>query len=275
VGGSVVVALRAVEVWYAATPRVLGPVDLSVRTGEHWALLGTNGAGKSTLLGIAGARRFPSGGTADVLGHRLGRTDLRQLRRRIGSVDPSARIPSWLDVARFTATGLTQTVQPATDGALPDADRPAVVAALAAAGIERLADRTVATLSAGERARARLARALVCSPDLLLLDEPAAGLDLPGRADLLETLERLADDRPTLTSLTVAHHLEELPATTTHVALLAAGRLLAAGPAELLGDAALLGRCFGRSVITGRIAGRWVAVAAGRHAPAAAAEAGH
>jgi iron complex transport system ATP-binding protein len=117
--------------------------------------------------------------------------------------------------------------------------------------------------SQGERARARLARALVARPALLLLDEPAAGLDLPGRADLLSALEQLPAHDPALTTITVAHHLEELPSTTTHVALLRDGRFVATGAAELLHDAAALSACFGRQVRAFAVDGRWYAAAGG------------
>src|SRR5207248_8042792 len=143
--------------------------------------------------------------------------------------------------------GATQRVQP-LPGRYTAADRTRTQELLTVFGLAALTDRPVAVCSQGERARARLARALVPSPGLLLLDEPAAGLDLPGRADLLAALERLVDQDPSLTTLTVAHHLEELPATTTHVALLRDGRFVATGDASLLGDAELLSRCFGRTV---------------------------
>jgi iron complex transport system ATP-binding protein len=123
-----------------------------------------------------------------------------------------------------------------------------------------VADRSIAVCSQGERARARLARALVAGPELLLLDEPAAGLDLPGRADLLAALESAAAN-PRLTSVTVAHHLEELPATTSHVALLRAGRLVARGDVAVLSDSAALSECFGRAVRAFSVDGRWFATA--------------
>jgi iron complex transport system ATP-binding protein len=255
-----VLSLDRVDVWFPTGPHVLHALDLEIGAGEHWALLGPNGAGKSTLLALAGAQRHPSRGDVDVLGARLGRVDLRALRERIGTVDVRLRMPADLTVADYVLTGATQTVQ-----LLPhrydDTVRARVRELLASFGLDALSDRQVGVCSQGERARARLARALVAEPKLLLLDEPAAGLDLPGRADLLTALEQLPAHDPTLTSITVAHHLEELPATTTHVALLREGRFVATGPADLLHDADALTACFGRKVRAFAVEGRWYAAA--------------
>lgn len=254
----VVVRLSGVDVWFASGPHVLHGLDLVVRRGEHWALLGPNGAGKSTLLALAGAQRHPSRGTVEVLGSRLGSVDVRELRRRIGTVDVRLRMPAELSVADYVLTGATQTVQPLADRYSP-ATHERARELLDTFGLAPLADRAVGVCSQGERSRARLARALMPAPALLLLDEPAAGLDLPGRADLLASLERLAVADPTLTTVTVAHHLEELPSTTTHVALLRDGRFVAAGPAQTLHDPVALSACFGRPVRAFAVDGRWYA----------------
>jgi iron complex transport system ATP-binding protein len=251
-----VLAISGVDLWFADGPHVLRDVSMTVELGEHWALLGPNGAGKSTLLSLAAAQRFPSRGTVEVLGHTLGRVDLRELRRLIGTVDVRLRMPAELAVAEYVATGATQTVQPL--GPVGDVVGDRVLELLAQLGLAEIANRSVAVCSQGERARARLARALVARPSLLLLDEPAAGLDLPGRADLLLAMESAAA-QPALTSVTVAHHLEELPATTTHVALLRAGRLVARGDVSLLSDSAALSECFGRQVRAFSVDGRWFA----------------
>jgi iron complex transport system ATP-binding protein len=248
-----------VDVWFAAGPHVLHDVSLTVEPGEHWALLGPNGAGKSTLLALAGAQRFPSRGSVEVLGRTLGRVDLRELRRLIGVVDVRLRMPAELSIAAYVGTGSTQTVQPL--GRLEDDVRRRVEVLLAQLGLTALADRSIAVCSQGERARARLARALVAQPELLLLDEPAAGLDLPGRADLLAAMETAATAHRQLASVVVAHHLEELPATTSHVALLRDGRLVARGDVALLGDSSALSECFGRNVRAFSQDGRWFAMA--------------
>ena len=252
------VRLCGVDVWFADGPHVLHGLDLDVGYGEHWALLGPNGAGKSTLLALAGAQRHPSAGTVDVLGERLGRVDLRMLRERIGTVDLRLRMPAELSVADYVLTGVGQTVQ-LRPGRYDDADRARVGVLLRRFGLDGLADRSIAVCSQGERARARVARALASAPRLVLLDEPASGLDIPGRADLLAAVETLPAEDSALTTVTVAHHLEELPATTTHVALLRDGRFVATGPAELLHDDAALSRCFDRPIRAFTVDGRWYA----------------
>ena len=255
-----VLRLHGVDVWFPDGPHVLHALDLDVGPGQHWALLGPNGAGKSTLLALAGAQRHPSSGQVDVLGARIGRVDLRALRERIGTVDPRLRMPAELTVADYVLTGATQTVQLLAKR-YGDDERERAAQLLETFGLVDEADRSVAVCSQGERARARLARALMPQPELLLLDEPASGLDLPGRADLLTALEQLPVHDATLTSITVAHHLEELPATTTHVALLREGRFVATGPAALLHDTASLSDCFGRNVRAFAVDGRWYAAA--------------
>ena len=252
------VRLCGVDVWFADGPHVLHGLDLDIGVGEHWALLGPNGAGKSTLLALAGAQRHPSAGTVDVLGERLGRVDLRMLRERIGTVDPRLRMPAELSVADYVLTGVGQTVQ-LRPGRYDDVDRARVGVLLRRFGLHGLADRSIAVCSQGERARARVARALASAPRLVLLDEPASGLDLPGRADLLAAIETLPAEDAELTTVTVAHHLEELPATTTHVALLRDGRFVATGRAELLHDDAALSRCFDRPIHAFTVDGRWYA----------------
>jgi iron complex transport system ATP-binding protein len=194
-----------------------------------------------------------------VLGQTVGRVDLRELRRSIGVVDVRLRMPAELSVASYVATGSTQTVQPLGPPSPTVAGR--VADLLVQLGLADIAERSIAVCSQGERARARLARALVGHPGLLLLDEPAAGLDLPGRADLLAAMETAATSDPQLSSVVVAHHLEELPSSTSHVALIRDGRLVAQGGVGLLADSAALTDCFGRDVRAFTEGGRWYAVA--------------
>jgi iron complex transport system ATP-binding protein len=253
-----VLEIADVDVWFANGPHVLHDISMVVEPGEHWALLGPNGAGKSTLLALASAQRFPSRGTVHVLGRQMGRVDLRDLRQAIGVVDVRLRLPSELSVEEYVETGATQTVQWLRP---PDARGKARVADLITRfGLTDLRDRSIAVCSQGERARARLARSLVPQPSLLLLDEPASGLDLPGRADLLAAVEATAVEEPRLASINVAHHLEELPATTTHVALMRDGRFMSQGDVSLLGDEAALSECFGRAVRAHQVDGRWFAI---------------
>jgi iron complex transport system ATP-binding protein len=250
--------ISGVDLWFADGPHVLRDVSLTVASGEHWALLGPNGAGKSTLLSLAAAQRFPSRGTVEVLGRTLGQVDLRELRKLIGIVDVRLRMPADLSVAGYIETGFTQTVQRL--GPVDAEVGSRAVELMAQLGLSAIAERSVAVCSQGERARARLARALVSRPALLLLDEPAAGLDLPGRADLLAAMETAATE-PSLTTVTVVHHLEELPASTSHVALLRDGRLVSRGDVSLLSDSAALSECFGRQVRAFAVDGRWFATA--------------
>ncbi|HEX3898867.1 MAG TPA: ATP-binding cassette domain-containing protein [Mycobacteriales bacterium] len=253
-----VLEIDQADVWFADGPHVLRGVSLTIREGEHWALIGPNGAGKSTLLALASAQRFPSRGTVRILDREMGRVDLRELRQSIGIVDVRLRLPAELTVERYVETGATQTVQWLRP--VGEAARERVAELIVRFGLSDLRDRSIAVCSQGERGRARLARSLVAKPALLLLDEPASGLDLPGRADLLAAIESTARAEPLLASITVAHHLEELPSTTTHVALMREGVLVGQGDVALLGDEAALSACFGRAVRAYRIDGRWFAI---------------
>jgi iron complex transport system ATP-binding protein len=249
--------MEGVDVWYADGPRVLRDISLTVWPGQHWALLGPNGAGKSTLLALAGAARHPSRGRVEVLGATLGRVDMRGLRERIGTVDPALRMPAELTVLDYVLTGVTQTVLVRREHLNPG-NRDRAGSLVGTVGLSALADRPIGVCSQGERARARLARALAADPALLVLDEPAAGLDLPGRADLLDALADLATEQERLTTVTVVHHFEELPPPTTHIALLTGGLLVAAGAVHsVLSDRALLARCFGRPVHAFAADGQW------------------
>ncbi|MFF7373438.1 ABC transporter ATP-binding protein [Streptomyces tricolor] len=260
----VTVAEAAPEVLRAEGVRVvrdgrtlLHDVSLTVRAGEHWALLGANGAGKSTLLGLLGAVVHPTRGTMEVLGHRLGRVDLRELRAHVGHVDPRHPLTSPLRVRDVVLTGATNSVEPVprwrpTPGQAERAD-----ALLATLGLGALRDARWPTLSQGQRGRTLIARALMPEPRLLLLDEPATGLDLPGRERLLEALEELRVSHPGLATVLVTHHLEELPAGTTHAVLLRAGRVLASGPVASVLTADRVGACFGLPLALERHEGRW------------------
>ncbi|CAM5519545.1 ABC transporter ATP-binding protein [Streptomyces griseorubiginosus] len=257
--------LRAEDVRVVRDGRpILQEVSLTVRAGEHWALLGANGAGKSTLLGLLGARVHPTGGTVEVLGRRLGRVDLRELRAEVGHVDPRHPLGAPLRVRDVVLTGLTNSVAPLprwrpSPEQLRQADR--LIATLGLAG---LADARWPTLSQGQRGRTLIARALMPQPRLLLLDEPATGLDLPGREQLIDALGELRREHPALATVLVTHHLEELPPGTTHALLLREGRVLARGPAShvLTGDQ--VGKCFDLPLVLERHDGRWTVRLRGR-----------
>jgi iron complex transport system ATP-binding protein len=236
---------------------ILGPISLEVGAKEHWALLGPNGAGKTTLLSLAGAHRHPSSGRATVLGGTLGRVDLRDLRRRIGAVghNVSDLIPfdqSTLEVVLTGKEGLLASWW----GEFTDADREAAAALLRRVGLGDLVGQPFGRCSQGERQRVLVARSLFGEKELLLLDEPAVGVDLPGREALIALLDDLArtGGPPTIH---VAHTLEELPGSTTHVILLSHGRTVAEGPIDdVLVDAAL-SACYGIAVVVERHDGRY------------------
>jgi iron complex transport system ATP-binding protein len=256
---TVVAALDAVGVRRLTTGQViLDDVSWTVRSGEHWALLGANGAGKTTVLRLIGALMHPTTGTVDVLGHRLGRVDMRELRARIGLVASSQKVP--LDATAHTVvlTGHTGTVQPLWRR-YDDDVRERAHELLAELEIKDLADRAYGVCSGGQRARILVARALMADPALMLLDEPFNALDLPSREDLIDAMHRLALTRPGLATITVTHHLEELSPAIGHVLLLKEGRVLTSGPAERVLTGEWMTQCFGRPIEVSRHEGRWLA----------------
>ena len=242
--------------------RVLGPVSFVVRADERWAVLGPNGSGKTTLLRLAGAMRQPSSGEVRVLGGRLGRVDVRALRERIAHVGHAVAdlVPPSLPIRDVVLSGKRSAVVPWLQ-AFDDDDRRHAVELLERFGCGHLAAQALAECSQGERQRVLLARALFGRPELLLLDEPVAGLDLPGREAVILALEA-TDDLAAIPTILVTHHLEELPVTTTHAALLRDGRIAAAGMAEDVLTDARVSEAFGLSVQVRRSrAGRWNATA--------------
>jgi iron complex transport system ATP-binding protein len=250
--------LRAEDVHVVRDGRaILRGVSLTVRTGEHWALLGANGAGKSTLLSLLGALVHPTRGTVEVLGHRLGRVDLRELRALVGHVDPRHRPASPLRVRDVVLTGLTNSVEPLPRWRPGPEQVERAERLMRTLGLEELREARWPTLSQGQRGRTLIARALMPRPRLLLLDEPATGLDLPGREQLIGALDGLRRDHPHLATVLVTHHLEELPPGTTHALLLRDGRPLARGPVAEVLTGERVGRCFGLPLVLERREGRW------------------
>jgi iron complex transport system ATP-binding protein len=245
------------------TKTILDAVDWQVNEGERWVVLGRNGAGKTTLLQIASARMHPTAGTADILGERLGRVDVFELRPRIGlaSAALAERIPgdeTVRDVVLTAAYGVTGRWREEYEEF--DAERASDL--LAAFGVDHLADRLFGTLSEGERKRTQIARSLMTDPELLLLDEPAAGLDLGGREELVGALSELAGDPASPVLVLVTHHVEEIPPGFTHLLLLKDGVVHTAGPVEEVLTAENLSDAFGMPLLVAHGGGRWMARAA-------------
>jgi iron complex transport system ATP-binding protein len=240
---------------------LLDQVSVTIQVGEHWALLGPNGAGKSTLLQIMATYVYPTRGQVAVLGSRLGRVDVFTLRPWIGHVSPHHRVEPQRTVSQVVLTGVTGTIELVPGRVLGTAELSRAAALTKLMGLADRADAPWRVLSQGERGRALIARALMAQPRLLLLDEPAAGLDLAGREQLLASLDELRERQPGLATVLVTHHLEELPASTTHALLLRGGGMVASGPAAEVLTTELVTDCFGYPVTVTRHADRWTAVA--------------
>ena len=220
---------------------ILGPLDLTIRAGERWAVIGPNGSGKTTLLSILGLTLWPTSGTVDVLGARYGRVDSRELRQRIGLASSAVEGVMRDDL---TPVDLVMTARYAATEPwwhdFTEADRARARGLLDGLGIARVADHPFGTLSAGERRRTSIARALMPDPDLLLLDEPAASLDLGARETLMRDLAVLAGKPRPAAIVLVTHHVEEIPTGFSNALVLRAGQIVAAGPiGEVLTDGVL------------------------------------
>jgi len=210
--------------------QILGPISWEVGIGERWVILGPNGAGKTTLFQIAATQMHPTSGKASILGSMLGKVDVFDLRPRIGLMGSSLlgyfpEDEKVIDVVLTAAYGILGRWREEYE--LWDESR--AVALLTTLGVRELASRDFFTLSDGEKKRTMIARALMANPELLLLDEPASGLDLGGREDLLQRLENLAGDEAGPATIIITHHIEEIPASTTHALLLREGRVVASG----------------------------------------------
>jgi iron complex transport system ATP-binding protein len=225
---------------------ILDDVSWEVEEGQRWVVLGPNGAGKTTLLQLAAARIHPTSGVVGVLGEVLGTVDVFELRPRIGlsSAALADRIPPRELVGNVVVTA-SYGVVGRWHEAYDRMDEGRAMELLEALGASHLADRRFGTLSEGERKRVQIARALMTDPELMLLDEPAAGLDLGGREDLVRRLGDLAADLYAPALVLVTHHVEEIPPNFTDVLLLREGRVVAQGPIEITLTAENLERTFG------------------------------
>jgi len=236
---------------------ILGPFDLTIRPGERWAVVGANGSGKTTLLSILGLTLWPTGGTVDVLGQRFGRVDSRELRRRIGFASSAVEGVMRDDL---TPVDLVMTARYAATEPwwheFGDEDRARARQLLDGLGLGAVADHPFGTLSTGERRRTSIARALMPDPDLLLLDEPAASLDLGARETLVHDLGRLADAVRPAAIVLVTHHVEEIPLGFSRGLVLRAGQLVAAGPIDEVLTDDVLSRAFDLPIAVVRRDGR-------------------
>ncbi len=239
---------------------LVGPVTWQVELDERWVVIGPNGAGKTSLLRIAAAMEHPSSGTAFVLGERLGRVDTAELRFRVGlsSSALAQRIPDD-EVVRDLVVSAGYAVLGRWRERYEDVDYARAVDTLESLGAEHLADRTYGTLSEGERKRVLIARALMTDPELLLLDEPAAGLDLGGREELVARLADLAADPEAPALVLVTHHVEEIPPGFSHCLMLSEGKIVAAGLLSEVMTAENLSKAFGQSIAVDVLDGRYFA----------------
>lgn len=239
---------------------ILGPVDFSVSEGERWVILGPNGAGKSTLIKMLATMSFPTTGSIEVLGERLGKVDVFELRPRVGfcSSAMTENIPGdelVRDVVLTAAYAIVGRWNEEYD--LWDESR--AIALLTTFGVRELGERIFSTLSEGERKRVQIARALMTDPEVLLLDEPAAGLDLGGREDLLRRFAEFSIDASAPVTIVITHHIEEIPEGTTHALLLKDGLIAVSGPVDQVITSEHISAVFGLPLNVTKDGGRFYA----------------
>ncbi|CAA0126852.1 putative ABC transporter ATP-binding protein YlmA [Mycolicibacterium vanbaalenii] len=239
---------------------LVGPVTWSVELDERWVVIGPNGAGKTSLLRIAAAMEHPSSGTAYVLGEKLGRVDMAELRARVGlsSSALSQRVPDD-EVVRDLVVSAGYAVLGRWREQYDEIDYHQALDMLESVGAEHLAERSYGTLSEGERKRVLIARSLMTDPELLLLDEPAAGLDLGGREELVARLGDLAVDADSPAMVLVTHHVEEIPQGFSHCLILSEGGVVDSGLLTEVLTAENLSTAFGQSIALDVIDGRYFA----------------
>jgi len=245
---------------------LLRNIDWTVHEDERWVVIGPNGAGKTTPLQVAASLLFPTEGEVEILGQRLGQVDVFELRPRIGfssaavaeKVPPGEKVIDLVLTASYAVLGRWQEEYESSDVTR-------AVEMLDALGCAHLIRRRFGTLSEGERKRVQIARALMPDPELLLLDEPAAGLDLGGREDLVRRLGALARDPNAPMSVLVTHHVEEVPDGFTHAMLLRRGSIVAVGSLETVFTERNLSRCFGVPLTIEHRSARWTALARYAH----------
>jgi iron complex transport system ATP-binding protein len=239
---------------------ILGPLDWQVLEGQRWVILGPNGAGKTTLLQVCSSLIHPTSGEVKILGQALGKTDVFELRTRIGLTSSKLveQLPGdelVIDVVLTAAYAMLGRWQEKYD--LWDESR--AMALLTALGVRELGGREFGSLSDGEKKRVQIARSLMADPELLLLDEPASSLDLGGREDLLKRIEAFASDVLAPATVIVTHHIEEIPSGTTHALLLKDGRAIAQGVIESVINDVNLSTAYGLPITVQNQGGRFFA----------------
>jgi iron complex transport system ATP-binding protein len=239
---------------------ILGPLDWQVLEGQRWVILGPNGAGKTTLLQVCSSLIHPTSGEVKILGQALGKTDVFELRTRIGLTSSKLveQLPGdelVIDVVLTAAYAMLGRWQEKYD--LWDESR--AMALLTALGVRELGGREFGSLSDGEKKRVQIARSLMADPELLLLDEPASSLDLGGREDLLKRIEAFASDVLAPATVIVTHHIEEIPSGTTHALLLKEGRAIAEGVIDSVINDVNLSTAYGLPITVQSQGGRFFA----------------
>jgi iron complex transport system ATP-binding protein len=239
---------------------IIDRLSWSVNTGERWVIIGPNGAGKTTVLSLLSSYLFPSSGSVSILGDTLGRVDSAEIKMRVGMTSASllSRLPEDERVGDIVLSS-AYAVFGRWNEEYDPWDESRSSALLATLGVKELRDRIFFTLSEGEKKRVMIARALMPDPELLLMDEPAAGLDLGGREDLLQRISAFAADPSAPATITVTHHLEEIPAGTSHLLVLKSGRSFAQGPIEATLTSEMLSELYGIPLQLGSHRGRYFA----------------
>ncbi|MCR5977001.1 ATP-binding cassette domain-containing protein [Gordonia jinghuaiqii] len=239
---------------------LVGPLSWQVELDERWVVIGPNGAGKTTLIRLAGAELHPTTGEAFVLNEKLGRVEIRELSTRIGVASPALvdRVPPE-EIVSDVVISAGYAVLGRWREAYDEMDRQQAVESLESMGAEHLADRRFGTLSEGERKRVVISRALMTDPELLLLDEPAAGLDLGGREELVDRLAQLAADPDSPAIVLITHHVEEIPEGFTHALILSEGGVVAQGLLEEVLTSENLTAAFRQQIILDKVDGRYFA----------------
>lgn len=239
---------------------ILRNLTWTVNEGERWVVLGPNGAGKSTLLAVLATRLYPTSGTVRILDEEIGAVDVAELKPRIGVVNAGvvAHLPTSETVENVVLTAAWAVTGRWIEQYEPE-DVLRAQTLLEQFDIAKYADRRFGTLSDGERKRALIARALMANPELLLLDEPAAGLDLGAREELVARLGGLASDPASPAVVLITHHVEEIPPGFTHALLLHDGEAVAMGRIEDVMTSTLLSITFGTGLQVNLVDGRWTA----------------